>query len=31
VAGLLLVGFVLNWFMHPVHEKYHMSPEDVDA
>jgi MFS family permease len=31
MAGLLLVGFALNWFMHPVHEKHHMNPEDVDA
>jgi len=31
MAGLLLVGFVLNWLMHPVHEKHHMNPEDVDA
>jgi MFS family permease len=31
MAGLLLVGFALNWFMHPVHERHHMKPEDVDA
>jgi MFS family permease len=31
MAGLLLVGFVLNWAMHPVDEKHHMNPEDVDA
>jgi len=31
MAGLLLVGFALNWFMHPVHERHHMNPEDVDA
>jgi len=31
MAGLLLVGFVLNWMMHPVGEHHHMSPEDVDA
>jgi MFS family permease len=31
MAGLLLVGFILNWFMHPVHERHHMNPEDVDA
>jgi MFS family permease len=31
MAGLLLVGFVLNWLMHPVGERHHMNPEDVDA
>lgn len=31
MAGLLLIGFVLNWLMHPVHERHHMNPEDVDA
>jgi len=31
MAGLLLVGFVLNWLMHPVAEHHHMNPEDVDA
>ncbi|HUU24306.1 MAG TPA: OFA family MFS transporter [Methyloceanibacter sp.] len=31
MAGLLLVGFVLNWLMSPVHERHHMKPEDVDA
>ena len=31
MAGLLLVGFALNWLMSPVHERHHMKPEDVDA
>ena len=31
MAGLLLVGFALNWLMHPVGEHHHMNPEDVDA
>ena len=31
MAGLLLVGFILNWFMHPVDKRHHMDPKDVDA
>jgi hypothetical protein len=31
MAGLLLVGFILNWFMRPVDERHHMDPKDVDA
>jgi MFS family permease len=31
MAGLLFVGFILNWLMHPVHEKHHMNPDDVEA
>jgi len=31
MAGLLLVGFILNWFMRPVDKPHHMKPEDVDA
>ncbi len=31
MAGLLLVGFILNWLMHPVDKRHHMKPEDVDA
>ena len=31
MAGLLLVGFALNWFMRPVDERHHMDPKDVDA
>ncbi|GAH32279.1 unnamed protein product, partial [marine sediment metagenome] len=31
MAGLLLVGFILNWMMRPVDERHHMDPKDVDA
>ncbi len=31
MAGLLLVGFILNWFMHPVDEKHHMTAEELKA
>ena len=31
MAGLLLVGFILNWFMHPVDEKHHMTEEELEA
>jgi len=31
MAGLLLVGFALNWLMHPVREHHHMDPEDVKS
>ncbi len=31
MAGLLLVGFVLNWLMRPVHEKHHMTEAELKA
>jgi MFS family permease len=29
LAGLLMVGFVCNWLVTTVHEKHHMSPDEV--
>ncbi len=29
LAGLLLVGLLLNWMIRPVHEKYHMDEEHL--
>jgi MFS family permease len=31
MAGLLLVGFILNWLMRPVHEKHHMTEAELKA
>ncbi len=31
MAGLLLVGFILNYLMHPVEKRHHMNPEDVNS
>ena len=31
MAGLLFVGFILNWLMTPVHEKHHMTDEELKA
>ena len=31
MAGLLLVGFVLNWFMRPVDKKHHMTEAELKA
>jgi len=31
MAGLLLVGFILNYLMHPVDKRHHMNPEDVNS
>ncbi len=30
LAGLLAIGFICNLLIRPVHEKYHMSPEQLD-
>jgi MFS family permease len=31
MAGLLLVGFILNWLMRPVQEKHHMTEAELKA
>ena len=31
MAGLLFIGFLLNFFMHPVHERHHLKPEEAKA
>jgi len=31
MAGLLLVGFLLNWLMHPVDKKHHMTEAELKA
>jgi hypothetical protein len=31
MAGLLFIGFLLNYFMHPVHERHHLKPEEAKA
>ena len=31
MAGLLFVGFILNWLMTPVDEKHHMTEEELKA
>jgi hypothetical protein len=31
MAGLLLVGFLANFFMHPVHEKHHLDAREANA
>lgn len=31
MAGLLLVGFILNWLMTPVDEKHHMTEKELKA
>jgi MFS family permease len=31
MAGLLLVGFILNWLMHPVDKKHHMTEAELKA
>ncbi|ODS02630.1 MFS transporter [Methyloceanibacter marginalis] len=31
MAGLLLVGFILNWLMRPVHDKHHMTEAELKA
>jgi len=31
MAGLLLVGFILNWLMTPVDEKHYMTEEELKA
>ncbi len=31
MAGLLLVGFILNWLMTPVDEKHHMTEQELKA
>ena len=31
MAGLLVVGFFCNFFMHPVHERHHLKAQEADA
>ena len=31
MAGLLVVGFICNFFIKAVHERHHMKARDIDA